>query len=91
VLSNAALANGIDPSLLAAVAVRETGFLDVNEVGGTKVGVGVSLAKMEKRSKTSQRGAESNGKACRSCWTIHRLVECLVTLKCAEYAADHDY
>jgi len=34
------------------------------------------------RSKIRNLGAESKGKASRNCWTIHRLVGCLVTLKC---------
>ena len=34
-------ANSIDPSLLGAIGIRETGFQDVNERGGTHVGVGV--------------------------------------------------
>ena len=33
-LSQAASANGIDPALLAAVGVRETGFQNVAQVGG---------------------------------------------------------
>src|SRR6266853_4468954 len=29
-----------------------------------------------------KRGADSNGNASRNCWTTHRLVGCLVTLRC---------
>jgi len=41
VIQSAATANGIDPDLLAAIAVRETGFQDINENDGAGVGVGV--------------------------------------------------
>ena len=41
VLTTAATANSIDPSLLGAIGIRETGFQDVNEKGGKGIGVGV--------------------------------------------------
>jgi RHS repeat-associated protein len=41
ILSAAASPNSIDPGLLAAIGVRETGFRNVNEWDGAGVGVGV--------------------------------------------------
>ncbi|HTX42091.1 MAG TPA: IPT/TIG domain-containing protein [Acidobacteriaceae bacterium] len=41
VLEEAGEAHNIDPNLLAAIAVRETGFLNVQETDGAGVGVGV--------------------------------------------------
>jgi hypothetical protein len=40
------------------------------------------------RSKIRKRGADSKGKASRSCWTTHPLLECLVTLT-SGFASDH--
>jgi hypothetical protein len=41
ILTKAGAAHRVAPSLLAAIGVRETGFLNVHETGGTGVGYGV--------------------------------------------------
>src|SRR5258708_18272733 len=43
------------------------------------------------RSKMTNLGADSNGNASRNCWTIHKLVGCLVTLKCTIDAKRGDH
>src|ERR1700739_3756940 len=47
-----------------------------------RTATGTSNPYLASRSKRRNLGAEPNGKASRSCWTIHRLVGCLVTLNC---------
>src|SRR5467141_2098158 len=47
-----------------------------------RTAVGTSSPYLASRSKMTNLGADPNGNASRNCWTIHKLVGCLVTLKC---------
>src|SRR5712691_2573741 len=47
-----------------------------------RTAAGTSSPYLASRSKMTNLGADPNGNTSRSCWTIHELVGCFVTLKC---------
>src|ERR1700730_13890590 len=70
------------PTLCNSILPRtfERGADRIHPQGSTAAGT--SSPYLASRSKMTNLGADPNGNASRSCWTIQKLVGCFVTLKC---------